>query len=98
MRSTPAARDYLRKARWYPFLAVPAFLDGSRRGPSPAPSFGRKGSEMSPAFAVSDLRKVYRVHEREGGILAAFRSLAHRRATEVAAVDGISFAVEPGEI
>jgi ABC-2 type transport system ATP-binding protein len=53
---------------------------------------------MSPAFAVRDLRKVYSVHEREGGILAALRSLAHRRATEVAAVDGISFAVEPGEI
>ena len=52
----------------------------------------------SPAFAVRDLRKVYSVHEREGGILAALRSLAHRRATEVAAVDGISFAVEPGEI
>jgi viologen exporter family transport system ATP-binding protein len=53
---------------------------------------------MSPALAVRDLRKVYSVHEREGGIVAALRSVVHRRAREVAAVDGISFAVEPGEI
>ena len=52
----------------------------------------------SPAFAVRDLRKVYTVHEREAGVLASMRSLVHRRARDVAAVDGISFDVEPGEI
>ena len=51
-----------------------------------------------PVLQVRDLRKVYVVHEREGGIVAALRSLVRRQSRQVAAVDGISFAVAPGEI
>jgi ABC-2 type transport system ATP-binding protein len=53
---------------------------------------------MTSAICVRDLRKVYTVHEREAGVLAALRSLFHRRVRQVAAVDGITFTVEPGEI
>ncbi len=47
---------------------------------------------------VRDLRKVYVVPEREAGLLAALRSLVHRRSRQVPAVDGITFDVAPGEI
>jgi ABC-2 type transport system ATP-binding protein len=47
---------------------------------------------------VRDLRKTYNVPEREGGLRAAAASLFRRRTREVVAVDGITFAVEPGEI
>lgn len=53
---------------------------------------------MPAAIVVRDLRKVYHVHEREAGLVASMRSLVKRRSKEVAAVDGISFALEPGEI
>jgi ABC-2 type transport system ATP-binding protein len=51
-----------------------------------------------PAIQVRQLRKVYSVHERGAGVLASVRSLVQRRSREVAAVDGISFSVQPGEI
>lgn len=50
------------------------------------------------AVSVRDLRKTYVVSEREGGVLAALRSLLRRQKTEVLAVDGISFDLAPGEI
>ena len=52
----------------------------------------------SPAIDVRDLRKVYAVPEREPGALAAARSLLRRRTRDVAAVDGITFSVQPGEV
>jgi ABC-2 type transport system ATP-binding protein len=52
----------------------------------------------SPAIRVSDLRKVYIVSEREAGMIAAVRSLVHRNAQEIPAVNGISFTVDAGEI
>ena len=55
-------------------------------------------SATSPAIHVRDLRKVYTVHEREAGALAALRSLFRRRVRHIAAVDGISFDVQPGEV
>ncbi|MFL5757563.1 MAG: ATP-binding cassette domain-containing protein [Chloroflexota bacterium] len=51
-----------------------------------------------PAIRVADLRKTYTVAEREGGMRAATASLFRRRTKDVAAVGGISFVVEPGEI
>lgn len=55
-----------------------------------------------PATAVviraRELRKVYRIQEREAGALAAVRGLVARKAHEVPAVDRISFDVRPGEI
>ncbi|MCS6776805.1 MAG: ATP-binding cassette domain-containing protein [Chloroherpetonaceae bacterium] len=51
-----------------------------------------------PHIVVDQLRKVYRVHEREAGAAASVRSLFRRRYREVEAVRGISFRVMPGEI
>ncbi len=46
---------------------------------------------------VRGLRKHYRVHRREPGLAATVRSLFRRRYEVVKAVDGIDFAVAPGE-
>lgn len=55
-------------------------------------------STFSPVIQVTDLRKIYTVPEREAGALAALRSVVRRRSRQVAAVDGISFNVRPGEV
>ncbi|HET7700713.1 MAG TPA: ATP-binding cassette domain-containing protein [Candidatus Limnocylindria bacterium] len=47
---------------------------------------------------VRDLRKVYRVTERETGLGATVRSLVRRRHRDVLAVDGISFVIGAGEV
>ena len=52
----------------------------------------------SPVLFVKDLRKVYSVPEREAGLSASLRSFFNRKTKDVAAVDGISFHVEPGEV
>jgi len=52
----------------------------------------------SPTIHIRDLRKIYVVSEQEAGAKAALESLVHRRKVEVAAVDGISFDLSPGEI
>jgi ABC-2 type transport system ATP-binding protein len=54
--------------------------------------------DVSGVIEVSDLAKVFRVPEREGGMRASMRSLFKRQWREVRAVDGISFEIEPGEI
>ena len=51
-----------------------------------------------PAITLRDLRKTYHVHEREAGLVASARALVKRRTRAVQAVDGITFAVEPGEV
>ena len=53
---------------------------------------------MSGVIEVSDLQKVFRVPEREGGMRASMRSLFKRQWREVRAVDGISFEIEGGEV
>jgi len=50
------------------------------------------------AVTAVDLRKTYTVTEREGGAMAALRSLFRREKTEVEAVAGITFRLAPGEI
>ena len=42
--------------------------------------------------------KVFRVPEREAGLRAALRSVVRRKTRDVRAVDGISFAIQPGEV
>jgi len=55
-------------------------------------------SSTASAIHVSNLRKTYRVPEREPGLKAALRSLLRRKHREIKAVDGISFDVQPGEV
>ncbi len=49
-------------------------------------------------IVVRELRKVYRVHQREEGLGATVRSLFRRRFQEVEAVGGISFEIGHGEV
>jgi ABC-2 type transport system ATP-binding protein len=47
---------------------------------------------------VRDLRRTFRVAEREAGLKASFRSLVSRTHRDVEAVAGVSFDVAPGEV
>ena len=47
---------------------------------------------------LTDLKKTFRVHEREAGVKSSLVSLFARRYKEVEAVKGVSFSLEPGEI
>jgi ABC-2 type transport system ATP-binding protein len=49
-------------------------------------------------ITVDELGKTYVVPEREGGIKAALGSLVHRRTRSVAAVAGVSFEIDAGEV
>ncbi len=51
-----------------------------------------------PVIEVRNLSKVYRVFRKREGLLASVRSLFHREYQSVAAVDGVSFQIEPGEM
>jgi ABC-2 type transport system ATP-binding protein len=55
-------------------------------------------SRSEPAIRVADLRKTFKVPEREAGLKAAVRSLARRKTRQVRAVDGVSFTIAPGEV
>lgn len=46
---------------------------------------------------VDDLAKTFRVHRRPPGLRAAIRSVFRRNYEIVRAVDGVTFAIEPGE-
>ncbi|MCC7352375.1 MAG: ATP-binding cassette domain-containing protein [Anaerolineae bacterium] len=47
---------------------------------------------------VANLAKYYYVHQKEPGLAGSLRSFVRRKYTDVRAVDGITFAIEPGEI
>jgi ABC-2 type transport system ATP-binding protein len=47
---------------------------------------------------VRELRKTFRVTEREEGLAATLRSFVKRRRKDVNAVAGITFRIEPGEV
>ena len=51
-----------------------------------------------PIIEARDLSKIYRVAQKKEGFLASVRGLVHREYKEVRAVDGVSFAIEPGEM
>jgi ABC-2 type transport system ATP-binding protein len=51
-----------------------------------------------PVIAVRDLTKHFRVHTRAAGLASGVRSFFVRTYTEVKAVDGVSFAIDPGEM
>jgi ABC-2 type transport system ATP-binding protein len=51
-----------------------------------------------PAIAAVELAKTYRFHRKEPGLLGSVKSLVRRQTLETRAVDGVSFAIEAGEI
>lgn len=51
-----------------------------------------------PQILVHDLRKTYRIHERDPGVMGALRALVRPRHRTVQALQGVSFALEPGEL
>jgi len=51
-----------------------------------------------PQIVVENLAKAFRVAERTPGILGALIGLVHRHYRTVQALNGISFALEPGEL
>src|SRR5262245_27305234 len=51
-----------------------------------------------PIIEARELTKVYRVFQKRDGFLGAVRALFRREYKEVRAVDGVSFAIEPGEM
>src|SRR5690242_5245448 len=51
-----------------------------------------------PLIEVENLVKTFRVAERQPGLMGAVGGLFHRRYRAVTALDGISFALEPGEL
>jgi viologen exporter family transport system ATP-binding protein len=53
---------------------------------------------LQPPIAVDKLTKVFRVHEREEGLLPTLRSIVRRRFAEVVAVSDVSFEIAEGEI
>lgn len=52
---------------------------------------------MAALIEVDKLVKEYRVHQREGGALAALRSVFRRKYTTSRAVDELSFTIQAGE-
>ncbi len=51
-----------------------------------------------PQIELTELKKTYRVHEREAGMKASFSSLFARKFKNVEAVKGVSFSLEAGEV
>src|SRR5437763_8727375 len=51
-----------------------------------------------PIIEAKELTKVYRVFQKKPGLMGAVRGLVHREYKQVRAVDGVSFAIEPGEM
>src|SRR5438132_7905832 len=51
-----------------------------------------------PIIQAAELRRIYRVAQKAPGLLGAVRGLFRREYKEVRAVDGVSFAIEPGEM
>jgi len=53
---------------------------------------------MAPAISAQGLSKVFRTYDRRPGFLGSLRDVVDRRWKSLAAVDGISLDVQPGDI
>jgi ABC-type uncharacterized transport system ATPase subunit len=58
----------------------------------------RRGESMASVINVKDLTMVYKAPVREAGLQAALVSLFRRTYREIRAVQGVSFALEAGEV
>jgi len=50
------------------------------------------------AISVVNLKKYYRVYQKESGLIGSFKSLFYRQYQDVKAVDDISFSINEGEL
>src|SRR5208282_1686656 len=73
---------------------------GRRDEPSTMKDYNNRGREWvaMPIIEAAGLVKTYRVFQKQEGVLGALRGLYRREYKEVRAVDGVSFAIEPGEM
>ncbi len=53
---------------------------------------------MSSVISVNNLKKYYKVHQKEPGLSGSIKSLFHRKYYDVKAVDNVSFEIEAGEL
>ena len=51
-----------------------------------------------PIIQAEELRKVFRINQKEPGVGGALKSLVRPRYIEKIALDGVTFSVEPGEV
>ncbi|OGC98960.1 ABC transporter [Candidatus Amesbacteria bacterium RBG_16_48_31] len=51
-----------------------------------------------PVIEVKNLKKYYRVHQKEPGLAGSIKSLFHRKYYDAKAVDGVSFSINEGEL
>src|SRR3990167_8281355 len=51
-----------------------------------------------PVIEVKNLKKYYKVHQKEPGLMGSIRSLFHRKYYDVKAVNDISFSINEGEL
>src|SRR5437667_5792693 len=58
----------------------------------------RRECVSMPIIEVTGLTKTYQVFQKKAGLLGAVRGLVRREYKDVRAVDGVSFAIEPGEM
>src|SRR5438270_3875163 len=58
----------------------------------------RGATSTMPIIEARGLSKIYRVFQKKEGFLGAVRGLFRREYKEVRAVDGVDFAIEPGEM
>jgi ABC-2 type transport system ATP-binding protein len=86
-----------------------AGFHGGRReaGESAIVAAGRRTSRVAfaphfsaamPQISVHQLRKTYRIHERDPGVLGALRALVRPRYRTVDALAGVSFELQRGEL
>jgi ABC-2 type transport system ATP-binding protein len=54
--------------------------------------------DCMPIIEAHNLTKIYQVSQKQAGVRGALRGLFRREYKEVRAVDGVSFAIEPGEM
>ncbi len=53
---------------------------------------------MQDIIHVNDLSKHFKIYKHHRGVLGPLRNLTSRQSTNIKAVEGISFAIQPGEL
>ncbi|GAJ07890.1 unnamed protein product, partial [marine sediment metagenome] len=53
---------------------------------------------MTPVIKVKNLKKHFRIHQKEPGLAGSVKSLFSRKYEQVKAIDGISFEIDEGEL